>query len=225
MFLLHSGNADLIRHAGDGLRMILHRAGAGQILAEVLCLVRHLPLGCRGDGALIDGDPAAPDLPSAAAGAPASRNTGREVWLGVQIARLRAEIRSLSRVVDRLYAWLGEGNRLPEKGRGRKWPPNLALRERRSIANCRAAARGAEEHDLAGSGLIPRMCVGIQLGRLIRTETILRPRSAVHTSSHGLGRPEKSSRRKSATLSSTRSAVLLYRRRLSRGRAPPATLL
>ena len=35
----------------------------------------------------------------------------------VQAARFRCEIRSLPKVADRLDAWLGEGNRLPEKGR------------------------------------------------------------------------------------------------------------
>ena len=34
----------------------------------------------------------------------------------VQAARLRSEIRSLPRVADRLDAWLGEGNALPERG-------------------------------------------------------------------------------------------------------------
>lgn len=35
---------------------------------------------------------------------------------GVQAARFRSEIRSLPKVADRLDAWLGEGNHLPEKG-------------------------------------------------------------------------------------------------------------
>lgn len=34
----------------------------------------------------------------------------------VQAARLRAEIRSLPKVADRLDAWLAAGNRLPERG-------------------------------------------------------------------------------------------------------------
>ncbi|RDC67474.1 hypothetical protein DLJ49_20975 [Rhodovulum sp. 12E13] len=34
MILLQDGRADLVRHTGHGLRMILHRAGPGQILAE-----------------------------------------------------------------------------------------------------------------------------------------------------------------------------------------------
>ena len=36
---------------------------------------------------------------------------------GVQAARVKAEIRSLPRVADRLDAWLLEGNTLPQKGR------------------------------------------------------------------------------------------------------------
>lgn len=34
----------------------------------------------------------------------------------VQAARFRSEFRSLPKVADRLNAWLGEGNHLPEKG-------------------------------------------------------------------------------------------------------------
>ena len=35
---------------------------------------------------------------------------------GVQAARIKSEIRSLPKVTERLEAWLGEGNQLPEKG-------------------------------------------------------------------------------------------------------------
>jgi len=44
-----------------------------------------------------------------------------EIWAatlarGVQAARIKSEIRSLPKVAERLDAWLGEGNQLPEKG-------------------------------------------------------------------------------------------------------------
>jgi CRP-like cAMP-binding protein len=45
----------------------------------------------------------------------------------VQAARLRAEIRSLPRVADRLGAWLAEGNRLPDKGRWQEVAAELGV--------------------------------------------------------------------------------------------------
>jgi len=67
-----------------------------------------------------------------------------QVWVrhlaqGVQAARFRAELRTLPRVVDRLQAWLAEGNSLPEKADGRMWPPSLGSRERRFTVNYPAA--------------------------------------------------------------------------------------
>jgi CRP/FNR family transcriptional regulator, dissimilatory nitrate respiration regulator len=128
MFLLHSGNADLIRHTGDGLRMILHRAGPGQILAEPsawsdiyhwdavateFCSTAILPRQIF--RARLQ---AAPRI---------AEYWTRGLARAVQIARLRAEIRSLPRVADRLDAWLGEGNRLPEMGRWQEVAAELGI--------------------------------------------------------------------------------------------------
>lgn len=128
MFFLRSGQADLIRHTDHGLRMILHRAAPGQILAEASAWsdVYH----CDAIAA----------RPCMAAVLP--RHTFRarlladpvlmEFWTGslaraVQAARLRAEIRSLPKVVDRLEAWLEEGNCLPEKGRWQEVAAELGI--------------------------------------------------------------------------------------------------
>lgn len=128
MILLRSGQADLVRHTGHGLRMILQRAGPGQILAEASawsdtyhcdavaaepCVTALVPrqvfvARLRSD----------PDL--------------AEFWVrnlarAVQAARLRAEIRSLPRVADRLDAWLAEGHSLPYKGRWQEVAAELGV--------------------------------------------------------------------------------------------------
>ncbi|WP_233489021.1 hypothetical protein, partial [Rhodovulum sp. 12E13] len=45
----------------------------------------------------------------------------------VQAARLRAEIRSLPRVADRLDAWLADGQSLPERGRWQEVAAELGI--------------------------------------------------------------------------------------------------
>jgi CRP/FNR family transcriptional regulator, dissimilatory nitrate respiration regulator len=128
MFLLHSGNADLIRHTGGGLRMILHRVGPGQILAEASAWsdIYH----CNALATEFCSTAILPRQIFRARLQAAPRIA--EYWTrglarAVQIARLRAEIRSLPRVADRLDAWLGEGNRLPEKGRWQEVAAELGI--------------------------------------------------------------------------------------------------
>jgi len=118
MMLLRDGRADLVRHTGHGLRLILHRAGAGQILAEASAWsdVYHCDAVAS----------------AASVGAVLPRQIFRarltedpdlaERWMqtlarSVQAARVRSEIRSLPKVADRLDAWLCEGHALPDKGR------------------------------------------------------------------------------------------------------------
>lgn len=117
MFQIRSGHVVLQRHTAAGERLILHRASAGTIPAEASAYaeayhcdavavsaaeVAAIPRA-RFRAALAD-DPA---LAEAWAAALAS---------GVQAARLKAEIRSLTRVADRLDAWRDAGNAVPEKG-------------------------------------------------------------------------------------------------------------
>lgn len=117
MSLLRCGRADLVRHTGHGLRLILHRAEAGQILAEASAWsdVYHCD--------------AVASAPSVATFLPRLVFRMRlqadpvlaERWMQnlartVQAARVRAEIRSLPKVADRLDAWLEEGRVLPGKG-------------------------------------------------------------------------------------------------------------
>jgi len=117
MILLRSGHAELVRHTGHGLRMILQRAGPGQVLAEASAWSDAYHCD-----AVACGPCAAAVLPRRVfrmrlKSAPDLADTwAKNLARAVQAARLRAEIRSLPRVADRLSAWLAEGNRLPDKG-------------------------------------------------------------------------------------------------------------
>lgn len=128
MILVRSGCADLVRHTDQGLKMVLQRAGPGQILAEASawsdvyhcdavaaesCVAALLPrtvfvVRLRSD----------PDL---------AELWARNMAHAVQAARLRAEIRSLPRVADRLDAWLAEGRSLPDKGRWQEVAAELGV--------------------------------------------------------------------------------------------------
>ena len=128
MILLRSGRADLVRHTGHGLRLILHRAGPGQILAEASawsdvyhcdavasapCVVATLPR--RVFRARLLADPAL------------AERWAQTLARSVQAARLRAEIRSLPRVADRLDAWLAEGHTVPDRGRRQEVAAELGV--------------------------------------------------------------------------------------------------
>lgn len=128
MILLRAGQADLVRHTDHGLKMILQRAGPGQILAEASawsdtyhcdavaaepCVTALLPRHVF--VARLRSDPDLAEL--------WARNLAR----AVQAARLRAEIRSLPRVADRLDAWLVVGHSLPDKGRWQEVAAELGV--------------------------------------------------------------------------------------------------
>jgi len=128
MILLRAGQADLVRHTGHGLKMILQRAGPGQVLAEASawsdtyhcdavaaepCAAALLPRPAF--LARLRSDPELAE--------PWARNLAH----AVQAARLRAEIRSLPRVADRLDAWLAEGHNLPDKGRWQEVAAELGV--------------------------------------------------------------------------------------------------
>lgn len=117
MILLRGGRADLVRHTTHGLQLILHRAEAGQILAEASAWseVYHCD-------AVASAPCEATFLPRQVFRMRLQTDPGlAERWMQnlartVQAARVRAEIRSLPKVAERLDAWLDEGHMLPEKG-------------------------------------------------------------------------------------------------------------
>lgn len=147
MFFLRSGRVDLVRHSAAGTGMILHRAAAGSILAEAsawsdayhcdavaVAAAEAAILPRTSFRARLTGDPAL-----------------LEAWAkglarAVQAARLRAEIRSLAKVAERLDAWLGEGNELPGKGHWQEVAAELSVTREalyRELSRRRTAGRDA----------------------------------------------------------------------------------
>lgn len=118
MFLVQTGEVHLVRHTRSGERLILHRAGPGAVLAEASAWSPHYH--CDGEAAT---EATLVALPRARFLSTLEAEPGLAmVWAAflarsVQAARLRSEIRSLSRVAARLDAWFETGNALPERGR------------------------------------------------------------------------------------------------------------
>jgi len=117
VFLVKLGQMDLTRHGTGGQRAVLQRARAGDVLAEASAYsaqyhcaataarptrLRALPVHRFRDA--LQRDPALAEAWAAT------------LARSVQAARMRAEIRGLRRVDQRLDAWLGENRHLPPKG-------------------------------------------------------------------------------------------------------------
>ena len=118
IYMVRSGRVHLQRHTTHGARMVLQNAEPGAVVAEASA---YSPMyHCD---AVAAEESVVARLPkdrflSALAGEPSLAESWAALLArSVQAARLRSEIRSLPRVADRLDAWLGEGNALPERGR------------------------------------------------------------------------------------------------------------
>jgi len=117
MYMVIEGQVALMRHGSEGTAMVLHRAMPGQVVAEasawsdlyhcdavvqrparVAVLARSaFRAGLAGDATL-------------------ATDWARQLAQAVQAARLRAEIRGLRGVSERLDAWLVAGGVLPARG-------------------------------------------------------------------------------------------------------------
>lgn len=117
LHFVEKGQANLIRQTRAGAPVILQRAQPGQVLAEasVYSLAYHCDARAMSDTVLRVMLVSAfrrrlEDTPGLAG-----------LWAAylahaVQAARLRAEIRTLRTVAERLDSWLGGARALPEKG-------------------------------------------------------------------------------------------------------------
>ncbi len=144
MFLVLSGRAQLQRLSPNGARLILQNAGPGAVLAEASAYSERYHC----DAMAVEPTTLAP-LPKPAF-LTALRQTSdlAEAWAAmlarsVQSARVRAEIRSLPKLADRLDAWFAEGNALPEKGQWQEVAAELSVSREalyRELARRRAGA-------------------------------------------------------------------------------------
>lgn len=117
MHLVTEGAVELARVTDAGAPVILQRAGPGQIVAEASAYSSTYHCDARAIMAS-----SVRIVPAGSFRARLREDAGlAEGWAAylahaVQAARLRAEIRTLRTVAERLDAWLGEGRNLPAKG-------------------------------------------------------------------------------------------------------------
>ena len=145
IFLVRSGEVQLIRHTRSGERLILHRAGPGAVLAEASAYAPryHCDAVARG-AAEVAALPKARFLAALAADSALSTDWAALLARATQAARLRAEIRSLPRVAARLEVWLEAGNTLPPQGQLQDVAAELGVTREalyRELSRRRAALR------------------------------------------------------------------------------------
>jgi len=118
MFMVNAGQIHLCRHTVHGTKMVLQRATPGMVLAEASAYSDsyHCDAIAATDS-IVQALPKSVFLSALAADPDLAATWAATLARGVQAARFRSEIRSLPKVADRLDAWLGAGNPLPQKGR------------------------------------------------------------------------------------------------------------
>ena len=117
MYLVVEGSVDLTRVTGAGAPVILQRACPGQVLAEASAYSATYHCVAHAVTAALVHSVSVADFRARLAADPAlAERWAVHLAHAVQTARLRAEIRTLRKVAERLDAWLGEGRALPAKG-------------------------------------------------------------------------------------------------------------
>jgi len=117
MYFVVNGQIHLCRHTVHGKQMVLQRATSGMVVAEASAYSSRYHCDAIAATNCIVRMLAKAQFLSAMASDPVLAATWAATLAhGVQAARFRAEFRSLPKVADRLDAWLGEGNQLPQKG-------------------------------------------------------------------------------------------------------------
>lgn len=117
IFMVRSGSVHLQRHTTQGAQLVLQNAGPGVVIAEASAYSsRYHCDAIAAEESVVAALPKQRFL-SALTDEPALAESWSALLArSIQTARLRAEIRTLPRVSDRLAAWLCEGNVLPQKG-------------------------------------------------------------------------------------------------------------
>lgn len=162
MWLVTDGEVALLRQTASGRPMILQRAGPGQVLAEASAFAPHYHCDARAVAAAALLSIPVEHFRQRVTAEPALA----EAWTAhlahaVQDARLRAEIRMLRTVAERLDAWLSEGRKLPRKGRWQELAAELGvaretlyreLSRRRRTAQRSSAGRSHERPTAVSPG-------------------------------------------------------------------------
>ena len=117
VFLVRVGRVHLRRLTPGGAEMILQNAGPGAILAEASVYSPNYHCDAiAAEETRVGGIPKAAFITALSQSPELAQNWTETLARSVQAARMRAEIRSLPKVADRLDAWLDAGNVLPERG-------------------------------------------------------------------------------------------------------------
>lgn len=144
MYLVLEGEVDLVRYTATGLRILLHRAGPGSVLAEASAYsdVYHCD-GNAAEAARVRSVPVAQFRARLDGNLDLARVWAARLAHGLQGARMHAAIRSMRTVDERLEAWLAGGRPLPPRGQWQSLADTLGvtrealyreLSKRRSIA-------------------------------------------------------------------------------------------
>jgi len=117
IFLVSSGHAALIRTLKSGQQAILQRASSGQIIAEASLYAHRYHCDCVAmEPTELVSIPRTEFLDALRSDPQLSEAWASYLARGVQQARLRAEIRSMKTVSERLDAWIAEYSEIPQKG-------------------------------------------------------------------------------------------------------------
>jgi CRP/FNR family transcriptional regulator, dissimilatory nitrate respiration regulator len=128
VFMIVAGLVQLQRHTCHGARLILQNAGPGAVLAEASAYSAHYHCDAVVTEAASLAALPKPAFLAALRDDPELALTWSAMLArSVQAARVRAEIRSLPKVAERLDAWLAEGYTLPEKGRWQEVAAELGV--------------------------------------------------------------------------------------------------
>jgi CRP-like cAMP-binding protein len=128
VFMVRSGRVHLQRHTTHGAHMVLQNAGTGAVIAEASAYSdRYHCDAVATEETVVAALPRARFLTALADDPALAASWSAMLARSVQAARFKSEIRSLPKVADRLDAWLGEGNRLPEKGRWQEVAAELGV--------------------------------------------------------------------------------------------------
>jgi len=128
IYMVRSGSIHLLRHTTHGAQMVLQNAGPGAVVAEASAYSQRYHCdAAAAEESVVAGVPKARFLSALADDPALAESWAALLARSVQAARLRAEIRSLPKVADRLEAWLGEGNHLPDRGRWQEVAAELGV--------------------------------------------------------------------------------------------------